>query len=223
MQNIKRAVDFRYQTRLIYTVTKHNLGDVDRALSLAEDIGVNMISFHFFTQTGHGRNHPELQVQPQEWIEFCSWLRTRKVSDKLNVFYPPAFVKSEDISSMIDLGYMGCTARNLERFAIFPDKRCYICSMFFDTNIHYGEFHDGGIVPTQNSQGISESTLVSHISNNCKTCQHGAICRGGCAAYYYFDMLISPKNCDGKIVPLCPLWSVSASNRDTPSIISELR
>jgi hypothetical protein len=49
----------------------------------------------------------------------------------------------------------------------------YICSAFFDTDLHCGTFHDGAIVPRL-PHGTGELTLVSKIADNCRTCPHAA-------------------------------------------------
>lgn len=222
-ENIRESVRRGFQTRLIYTVNTHNIHDVNNALLLAEYLGVNMISFHYFTPTGIGQNSPELQVSPREWIDFCRWLRERSLSSKVHVYYPPAFVEEKDLVQVVEKGYRGCTARNLERLAFFPDGRCYTCSAFFDTELHYGEFSDGRIVPRVNIDGINELKLVNQVSVNCVTCHNSTFCRGGCAAYDYFEHTLVSNNCERNIVPICPLWSCSANSSNAPVKIQELR
>jgi radical SAM protein with 4Fe4S-binding SPASM domain len=223
MENVRRAVTLGFQTRLIYTVTTRNIDDVPILLDMADELGVEMISFHYFTPTGFGQTSPELQISPSRWIEFCETLKVESNRRRLQLYYPPAFVRDTELPNLIEQGYRGCTARNLERLAIFPDRRVYICSAFFDTDHHYGTFQDGRVVPRSEPQVISELVLVNTLSSNCSSCPNGTACRGGCPAYDYYDRTLASNACDRKVVPICPLWSMSANPQTSVGRFTELR
>lgn len=220
--SMHRAVAEGFQTRAIYTVTTENYHEIPEALNLADTVGLDMISFHYFTPTGLGIDKPYLQLAPTMWMELCEKIRQEAECHRVKVFYPPAFVRPAELSELAALGYRGCTARNLERLAIFPDRRVYICSAFFDTDLHYGEFLDGRIIPCRDDRG-TELTLVNAISYNCRGCTHSSVCRGGCAAYDYFDRTLVSNRCDQEVVPICPLWSRPVHSRTTASRFQELR
>lgn len=223
LASLKRGVAAGLQTRAIYTVTTENESDVWNALDLADDIGLDMVSFHYFTPTGYGQRRPELQLPPDRWIDFCARLRDDAARRRTRVFYPPAFVPAAELEQLAERGYRGCTARHLERLAIFPDRRVYICSAFFDTDLHYGTFEDGRIVPRISLRGTNELTLVNTIDGNCKGCSSAAGCGGGCAAYDYFQRTLPSAGCDRQIVPVCPLWSMPALPVLTEARLNDLR
>jgi Fe-coproporphyrin III synthase len=221
--NMKRAVAGGLQTRAIFTVTTENEPDVPAALALADEIGLDMVSFHYFTPTGYGQSKPQLQLSPDRWIALCERLTKEALRRRTKIFYPPAFVRPDGMPSLLQRGYRGCTARNLERLAIFPDRRVYICSAFFDTDLHYGVFEGGRIVPRHSSLRGTELTLVNNISSNCATCSHAEGCRAGCAAYDYFERTCPSANCKGDPIPICPLWSVPATPTVTDARFQDLR
>jgi radical SAM protein with 4Fe4S-binding SPASM domain len=223
IKSIKRAVEEGFQTRIIYTVTTENISDTEIALDMAEELGLEMVSFHYFTPTGNGQNSPHLQLTPSQWMKFCATLREQSRKRQVRIFYPPAFVQPEELLTLPRQGYRGCTARNLERFAIFPDRRVYICSAFFDTDLHYGIFENGQIVPRLDQTGNNELTLVNKVSGNCRGCSYGAACRGGCAAYDYFERTLTSDSCDREVIPVCPLWSVPAIPSGTEHRLRDLR
>jgi len=172
-----------------------------------------MISFHYFTPTGLGKFHSDLQVSPKEWMVFCGFLETGAYNGKLLIFYPPVFVRSDKHDLLLNYGCKGCTARNLERLAIFPDRRVYICSAFFDSELHYGTFNKGSIRP-RSQIAENEISLVSSVADNCKKCPNNSFCKAGCAAYDYFEHTYPTKQCDKEIVPICPLWSMPIYSED---------
>ena len=221
IRSIKEAVSLGFQSRVIYTVTSKNIGDVPEAIALAERLKVEMISFHYFTPTGLGKDRSELQVKPQRWMEFCEYLEIESSKRSISIFYPPAFINKDNAYLLENYGYRGCTARNLERLAIFPDRKVYICSAFFDSELYYGTFKNGRIMPrfTKNN----ELSLVSTVSEPCKKCPNSSFCKAGCAAYDYFEHTYPTKDCDKKTIPICPLWSMPASNASLKDNLYNLR
>ncbi|MEU4300328.1 radical SAM/SPASM domain-containing protein [Kitasatospora aureofaciens] len=222
LASMKRAVADGFQTRAIFTVTTANRDDVFDAIDLADSIGLEMLSFHYFTPTGLGLDKPHFQIPPTEWAQLCGQIREAAAGRRVRVFYPPAFATADQLPALRAAGYGGCTARNLERLAIFPDGRVYICSAFFDTDLHYGEFRDGAIHPRL-QDGISELTLVNTISANCRTCSHSSTCGGGCAAYDHLQKTLTSSDCDRTTIPVCPLWSMPAEPEGTEHRLVDLR
>ncbi|UGQ14345.1 radical SAM protein [Yinghuangia sp. ASG 101] len=222
MHSITRAVASGFQTRAIFTVTTENHGDVFAAIDLADRVGLEMLSFHYFTPTGLGKDKPHLQIPPAQWMELCRGIRRHAADRHVRVFYPPAFARPDQLAGISAQGYRGCTARNLERLAIFPDNRVYICSAFFDTDLHYGTFRDGAVIPRLHG-GVSELTLVSKVAPSCRTCAHASTCGGGCAAYDHLQRTLVSSDCDQETIPICPLWSMPAEPAQTAHRLVDLR
>ncbi|MFD3524562.1 radical SAM protein [Streptomyces sp. NPDC058653] len=222
LRSMDRAIKAGFQSRAIFTVTTENRDDVFAAIDLADRIGLEMLSFHYFTPTGLGKDKPHLQIPPAEWMELCQDIRRHAAGRRLRTFYPPAFATPEHLPEISAQGYGGCTARNLERLAIFPDNRVYICSAFFDTELHYGTWRDGAIVPRL-VRNTSELTLVSKVAPGCRTCAHAGVCGGGCAAYDYLQRTLVSSECDQQTIPICPLWSMPAAPADTEHRLVDLR
>lgn len=222
LRSIDRAVAAGMQTRAIFTVTTANAHEIADAIDLADNVGLQALSFHYFTPTGRGRDHPEYQVPAPHWARLTRQIRERARGRRVRVFYPPAFASPDDLGELVELGYRGCTARSLERLAIFPDGRVYICSMFFDTDLHYGHFVDGQIVP-RFAQPAGELALVSGLAVQCRDCAMAAGCGGGCSAYDHLGLTKASGGCGKELVPICPLWSVPAVPDDTADGLRDLR
>ncbi|HEV2121298.1 MAG TPA: radical SAM protein [Chloroflexota bacterium] len=227
IDSIERAVSAGFQTRAIFTVTTENQHEVEDAIELGERFGLDMMSFHYFTPTGLGKDKPHFQLPPAAWREVCSRLDTAAAMAGISVFYPPGFATSVELAVLTtDHSYPGCTARNLERLAIFPDGRVYICSMFFDTDEHYGIFNGTEIVPRipehDGARG-GELRLVNSLSRNCIGCGMAAGCKGGCAAYDFFGTTLTSSGCTRELAPICPLWSRPAGTTRPPASLQDLR
>jgi len=220
--SIRRTVASGFQSRAIFTVTTANVHDVPDAIDLADELGLEMLSFHYFTPTGLGRDKPHFQLPPERWLELCTQIRQASAGRRVRLFYPPTFAAPDELRRLNGLGYRGCTARSLERLAIFPDGRVYICSMFFDTDLHYGDFIDGQIVPRLPG-GRSELTLVNQLSDNCRSCPQAGGCGGGCAAYDHLQTTLVSAECTRRMAPVCPLWSVPAEPEQTADRLRDLR
>ncbi|MEQ9403860.1 MAG: radical SAM protein [Cyclobacteriaceae bacterium] len=221
IKSMKEAVSFGFQSRVIYTVTTKNIQHVPEAIDLAEEIDVEMISFHYFTPTGLGKHRSDLQVGPDQWMDFCNYLQQESPKRNISIFYPPAFIRNDQAHILENYGYRGCTARNLERLAIFPDRRVYICSAFFDSDLHYGTFENGSIIPRFEKD--NELALVGSVAQSCRKCPNSAFCKAGCAAYDYFEHTYPTKECDQEVIPICPLWSMPAEKESIKDSLYVLR
>lgn len=219
---IRRTVRSGMQTRAIFTVSAANVSDVFDAIDLADDLGLEMLSFHYFTPVGRGQDMAHLQLPPQQWRDLCAKIRSRAPERRVKLFYPPAFATSAELEDLAKQGYRGCTARSLERLAVFPDGRVYICSMFLDTDLHYADVIDGAVRPRLPETG-TELTVVNQVTQNCRTCPSGSLCRGGCPAYAQLGLAQASGKCDTTLAPLCPLWSVPAQPNDTDARLLDLR
>jgi len=216
LTSIQKSVSAGILTRLICTITKHNETELEELAALCDELQVRTLSLHYFTPTGNGQGHKDLQLSPAEWRAFGTRVEAIARRSDVTIFYPPAFCESEKVELLTSRGYRGCTARNLERLAFFPDGRCYICSAFFDTDLHYGRFVDGRIVPRMSLR--TELSLVNEMSPSCGGCKVRNSCRGGCAAYDHFDRTHPSATCSGEIVPICPLWSTAAGRDADPTV-----
>ena len=221
LKSIKRAVDTGFQTRLIHTITNANITHATDILDSAESLGVGMMSFHYFTPTGAGGDTPELQVSPERWMEFCKQMDEESLRRKIDIIYPPTFIRKSDIAAVKEAGYAGCAARNLERFYIYPDRRVYLCNSFLDTDLNYGTFQNGQIIPQ--FKEATEMTLVGKAPQNCRSCIVSDFCKAGCAVFDHFNRTHTTKDCTSEIVPVCHLWSMPAGRQGVQSRTYDLR
>ncbi|MEK9135446.1 MAG: radical SAM protein [Patescibacteria group bacterium] len=220
IESIKDARGRNFKTRIICTINKKNVADVPNIINLASDLQIDLLSFHYFTPTGNGRYYSNFQLSNKEWLKFVrnlkNYVLNSKINNKLKIYYPPAFVKKDELSLLKKSGYKGCTARNLERLAIFPDGKCYICSAFLDKDINFGLINDKGFFINKGKN--NELNLINKVSLKCERCSRAFICNGGCAAYNHFKYGVPTDKCSRDLIPICPLWTTSVNDTTQASL-----
>lgn len=156
---IRRTVENGYSVRLICTISQINVQEAAAILDLADDIGVNMVNFHVFSEEGRGIANAETwSLTPQEWIDFYEYLETIKHQYRTSIWYPPTYSQRDKLSRYVDEGYRGCVGCALDRLSIFPDGRCYVCSVLFDEPLHFAVMSEGGL---ELNRGRNEFELFS--------------------------------------------------------------
>lgn len=146
MACIRRTVAAGYAVRLICTVSKINVHQAPAMIELADEIGVNMLNFHVFSEEGLGIPNAEAwSLTPDEWIAFYERLEEIKNDYRTSIWYPPSYVKRDKIDRYVAEGYSGCVGCSLDRLSIFPDGRCYVCSVLFDVASHFATLTDHGL------------------------------------------------------------------------------
>ncbi|MGN9912671.1 radical SAM protein [Phytohabitans sp. LJ34] len=126
-----------FDTRIICTVNRANLGDCLNLLDFADELGVSLVKFHVFSVIGSGHGAAEWGIGPAEWIAFYERLEQVGPGHKTRIWYQPTYARRERMAGYAADGYRGCIGRTLDRISIFPDGRAYVCSFLFDTDLHF--------------------------------------------------------------------------------------
>jgi MoaA/NifB/PqqE/SkfB family radical SAM enzyme len=128
------------------TISQINIHEAADVLTLADEIGVKMVNFHVFSEEGRGIANAGWSLTPQEWIDFYEYLESIKANYKTSIWYPPTYATAEKLQRYVAEGYRGCVGCSLDRLSIFPDGRCYVCSVLFDVPLHFATLTDDGMV-----------------------------------------------------------------------------
>jgi MoaA/NifB/PqqE/SkfB family radical SAM enzyme len=151
IDNIKKIIDSGFNTAITSIISKHNYEVAKEFLPLADQLGIKLINFHILSEEGYARNINELALTPTEWISFCEYLETVKNNYKTSIWYPPSWCKPSKLEKFINEGYQGCLGISMDRFSIFPDGTCYICSVLFDKNIWFGKIENNKFKVNRNN------------------------------------------------------------------------
>lgn len=198
-----------FDTRIICTVNRANLGDCLNLLGIADELGVSLVKFHVFSVIGSGHGAAEWGIQPGEWIAFYERLEQVAPGRRTRVWYQPTYARRERMAQYAADGYRGCIGRTLDRISIFPDGRAYVCSFLFDTDLHFANMVDGRVVLNKEANEFDLFTRVLRTAS-CGSCKVEGSCMGGCPAE---DLVMGQASCAAEpdIVPVCRLWKADVS------------
>ncbi|MGH3882088.1 MAG: radical SAM protein [Pseudonocardiaceae bacterium] len=214
LRNVAELVERGFDTRIICTVNRVNVGDCLNLLDIADEIGVSLVKFHVFSVIGSGHGAAEWGMQPLEWIEFYEQLERVAPGHRTRVWYQPTYARRDRIAGYAADGYRGCIGRTLDRISIFPDGRAYVCSFLFDTDLHFANMVDGQIVL---NHGDNEFDLFTRVLSraSCGGCKAPGACMGGCPAE---EVVMGSASCvrEPDIVPVCRLWKADIPTASPP-------
>jgi MoaA/NifB/PqqE/SkfB family radical SAM enzyme len=143
---MRRTIHAGFAVRVLCTISQVNIHEGADLLYLADDLGVNMVNFHVFSEEGRGIAKSEWSLTPEEWMSFYEYIETVKHQYRASIWYPPTYATKEKLERYVEEGYRGCVGCALDRLSIFPDGRCYVCSVLFDEPVHFAVLTDEGLV-----------------------------------------------------------------------------
>jgi radical SAM protein with 4Fe4S-binding SPASM domain len=198
-----------FDTRIICTVNKANMGDCLNLLDIADTLGVSLVKFHVFSVIGSGHGAAEWGITPAEWIAFYEHLEQIAPKHKTRVWYQPTYARRERMAQYAADGYRGCIGRTLDRISIFPDGRAYVCSFLFDTDLHFANMVSGQVVLNKAANEFDLFTRVLRTAS-CGSCKIESSCMGGCPAE---ELVLGQPSCAAEpdIVPVCRLWKADVA------------
>jgi molybdenum cofactor biosynthesis enzyme MoaA len=144
-EGIRTLVAAGHQVRITYTLFNFNCHELPALLDLAQDLGIRTVNLHSFSEEGYGCANTDWAITPKAWTELWATITELASGFDGTLRYPPTWVKPEDLKVFTGRGYQGCLGCSLDRLSIFPDGRCYVCSMLFDTDLNFGYITEDGL------------------------------------------------------------------------------
>jgi sulfatase maturation enzyme AslB (radical SAM superfamily) len=200
-ESIRGFIAHGYRVRINCTVFKFSLQEAPAMLEVAGELGVRLVNFHTFAEEGKGHGRSTWSPNPFEWIGFCDSVEHLQDRFKVSIWYPPTWTTMDRLSRYVDRGFRGCLGCALDRLSIFPDGRCYVCSVLFDRSVHFAT--------------ISRTGLILNRENN----EFNAFCRAafraeepwltGCPAEKFLERQGKPATPPG-IQSMCRCWKSQA-------------
>jgi len=179
LNGIRRTRAKGFQTSLIYTVSRANLGELVEMAPLVEALGVG----RFFIQvlglrgkaawTGCGPDDADiLPVPPSEWLTQVPAAAEAIMRRGARVIYPKVFLAPEE--------KFECAGLVADNYFVFPNGRVYRCPLCEDYPVHSLQFRDDRLVEASR---LNESDFFRlHIAEGCvmnALIQPGNIARDG--------------------------------------------
>jgi MoaA/NifB/PqqE/SkfB family radical SAM enzyme len=201
IQNIGKLVKSGYRIAITSTFFSFNLDEAPEVLKLSEDLGIELVNLHVFSEEGNGARKHDWAVNPYDWIVFCEYLETFAKTTPLSIWYPPSWCSRDNIGKYVEHGFQGCLGRSIDRFSIFPDGRCYICSLLFDYDMHFAQYNNGEI-SINRQENEFELFLKAHASVSSAELS-------GCPAEDLYNVR-AKRLLPEELVSLCRCWKVQA-------------
>ena len=205
INTIKELRKRGFNIRIICTVNKYNIKDCLKILSIADDSGVSLVKYHIFSGIGTGKENTNLLIKPKKWIKFSNLLLKQKNKYKTKIQCQVAYGDITTEKLLSDQNYNGCLGRKLDRMSIFPNKKVYICSYLFDTNLNFAEVDLKNNKLLVNKGGSNEIDLFFSGIKNCDSCSFSDACFKGCQAEKLVNNFYTCIKYKG-IYPVCRLW-----------------
>ncbi|MEK9135447.1 MAG: radical SAM protein [Patescibacteria group bacterium] len=220
IDNIKTGINNGLQVRVMCTVSNINSKNALGMINFLENLGVHTLSFHNLGITGNAVNFLK-PLSPLEWIDFYNSIEKSPPTSRMAVYYPPTFIKKDDIEKYIERGYPGCPGRTLDRPHVLPDGKIYFCPLFMDYDIYGAKIKNGYF---SFNKEYSELNLYYNPKNYCITgCGLNNLCSGECAAFSYINAYKNFYSCDKNIIPLCILWTTYSWDKKPQTLIHDFR
>lgn len=199
---IRRTVKAGYAVRILCTISQINIHEAKAVLDFADEVGVRMVNFHVFSEEGRGiANAEDWSLSADEWIAFYEYLESIKSQYQTSIWYPPTYARKDKLQRYVGEGYKGCVGCTLDRLSIFPDGRCYVCSVLFDKAVHFATMTDEGLVLNRDRNEFEMFT--NSIRNVAEPWM------SGCPAEEVLN-LNGRKPVGDDIVSVCRLWKSQA-------------
>ncbi len=145
--NLKKAVSMGFNTSLIYTVSRDNIGELEMMPPLLNELGVK----RFFIQVIGIRGKPaapthktgsnKKQVSQKEWLTIVPDVAGKISRTGITVTYPKVFLNHNEPFE--------CAGLVAENYFIFPNGRVYQCPLCEDFPIHSLVFKNNRLFDTK--------------------------------------------------------------------------
>jgi MoaA/NifB/PqqE/SkfB family radical SAM enzyme len=155
LAGIKNAKAGGFFVSVIFTVSRHNLAELEMMTPLLIDLGVD----RFFIQvigirgksTDHQKETPDLsklQVPKEQWLKIVPRTAQKTASAGIAVTFPKVFLEPNE--------RFECAGLVADNYFIFPNGRVYRCPLCEDYPLHSHYFEDNELKP---SKMVNEADL----------------------------------------------------------------
>jgi sulfatase maturation enzyme AslB (radical SAM superfamily) len=153
--NIKLLIEEGYDIELTHTLMSHNIKYFFDFVRFCKSLRIKKLNLHKISLQGNTEKNTDLYVLPTQWISLCreieSTLSMEPVPpNPLRLRYPLLFTSKEEFENLLSEGkyhhhYQRSfyTKQTGQRIVIYPDKKIYISSEAFGTELYIGHIDNG--------------------------------------------------------------------------------
>lgn len=184
IEGIKNAIDVGLRVQINPTITKDNVNDLEKFITLARELGATAVHPFFLVEAGRGKCLSDNALSDQNYFEALETVMDlQKTSDiELKPTCAPQFMSIAKEMDMPLRFTRGCLA-GISYCCILPNGDVHVCPYLP---------LEAGNVRTESFETIWASSPIflklrdkEEYKGNCGTCSHHSIC-GGCRARAYY-------------------------------------
>ena len=158
--NIKRAVSSGFNVSVIYTVSRKNLGALQRMVPLLQELKVKKFFIQVIGLRGKSAqadSEEVSQVSRQQWLDTVPEVARLAAEKGIHVTYPKVFLSHEE--------KFECAGIVAENFFVFPNGRVYQCPLCEDHPINAYKIENNRLVK---NAGLHEDSFFRlNIAEGC--------------------------------------------------------
>lgn len=218
IDGVRRLKDAGFSHILVaaMTIMKPNLHEIEDFVSLAEDLGIQMVHFPVFQTFGRGFNNQELlKLSPDDMRKAVQCLSAswRKHRDRIAFSLSPEIFKR--FISVNKKDYCGA---GIGLWSIEPDGRVTACSGLTDLQFTAGNIREQSLEEIIYKSFVTKKFRSLSIKHNqkCASCELRFLCGGGCHInnlIRYGSLASIPTNCEEEKAWFWEWLKESALNR----------
>jgi MoaA/NifB/PqqE/SkfB family radical SAM enzyme len=138
-ENIEKAIRRGFTTGVIYTVSRRNIGFLDRMPELLNRLGVKRFFIQVIGIRGRSAHTRDpLQLTRDEWLSVVPETAGQAARLGIEVIYPKVYLDAEEPFS--------CAGIAAENFFVFPNGRVYRCPLCEDLPVHSFVIEEKGLL-----------------------------------------------------------------------------
>ncbi len=167
--NIKRLIQRGFPVSMNFTVNGVNKHEVVDAVRVFSGLGASEVNFHLVTMIGNAERHPELAVEPKEWVRIRKELESVSGVSGITLRVPLMFVTPEEYKNlMINRNYqpfqrLSYHSETGQRIVLYPNGKVYMSCDLTGTDYNFATFRDGVF---KLNDGINELTFFEQNPEN---------------------------------------------------------
>lgn len=142
LTGIGQAVSREFKTSLIYTVSRTNIGELEKMPRLIKELGIDRFFIQVIGIRGKAADPSleKMQTGREEWLRIVPGVARAAAAMGITTTYPKVYLSPEEPFE--------CAGRVADNYFIFPNGRVYRCPLCEDFPVHSLVFGGDRLIPT---------------------------------------------------------------------------
>jgi len=139
MQGIKKAVAKNFACSIIYTVSDHNIHELELMPEVVKNLGIKRFFIQVIGMRGKSlKTDKKLQVSKESWLSIIPKTAEKIASQGIITSYPKVFLDRDE--------KFECAGNVADNYFIFPNGRVYQCPICEDFPLHSYEIKNNQLM-----------------------------------------------------------------------------